>query len=110
MARTSTPTDIARITERIRQERETFDQRQRQDSRWFVLKLVIGYSSVLLLAIILIFSIYVLTNYKNYSSTVVTSAGVALFVDILGVLASIWKIVLDQSPITKLEPITSIDE
>ena len=67
---------IERAAERIRQERETFDQLKEQDRKWFLLKLVMGFSSVLLLGIVLSVSTVILLNSNNYQSSVVISAGI----------------------------------
>jgi len=106
MIKELTPIDIERAAERIRQEKETFDQRKRQDSNWFILKLVMGFFSVIMLAAILIVAAYILLNNNKFPTTVVASAGVALFVDIIGLIISVWKIVLNPNSITKLEPVT----
>ena len=105
-----TPIEIEKAGERIRQERETFDQRKRQDSQWFVLKLIMGFFAVILLAAVLCLSFYILLNNEKFSNSVVASAGVALFVDILGLIVSVWKIVLNPTSITKLEPVTKDDD
>lgn len=97
--------DIERASERIRQERETFDQRKKQDSQWFILKLIMGFTSILLLAVVLVISAFVLLNHEVFPKSVVGYAGVALFVDILGVIISVWKIVLNPNSITKLDPV-----
>lgn len=110
MAKVLTPIDIERAAERIRQEKETFDQRKRQDSQWFILKLVMGFFAVVLLAAVLIISTYILINNKSFPASVVTAAGAALFVDILGLIISVWKIVLNPNSITKLDPVTRIEE
>lgn len=109
MVKNLTPIEIERAAEKIRQERETFNQRKKQDSQWFILKLVMGFVSIILLAAVLFIATYILFNNKQYPTSVVTSAGVALFVDILGLIISIWKIVLNPNSITKLEPITKND-
>ena len=100
------PIDYERAAENLRQERETFDQRKRQDSRWFLLRLTMGYCSIVLLASIMVFSAWVLLNAKDFSPAVVTSAGAALFVDVLGLLVSVWKIALNPNFATKLGPVT----
>lgn len=109
MAKNLTPIEIERASERIRQERETFDQRKKQDSQWFILKLVMGFASIILLATVLFIATYILFNNEQYPISVVTSAGGALFVDILGLIISIWKIVLNPNSITKLDPVTKND-
>jgi len=106
MADKITPIDIERAAERVRQEKETFDQRKQQDKLWFILKLIMGFFSIILLAGIAIVATYILLNNKDFSTSVVKSAGVALFVDILGLLISVWKIVLNPNSVTKLEPVT----
>ena len=107
MAITQFDTEIAR--ERLRQEQETFNQRKRQDRQWFVLKLVMGFFAVILLATVLVISFYILINNDKFPAAVVISAGGALFVDILGLIISVWKIVLNPNSITKLEPVTKLE-
>jgi hypothetical protein len=93
--------------ERIRQESETFNQLKKHDRQWFVLRLVMGYSAIILLAVILIISSTIIFNYKNFPTSVVTSCGIALFVDILGLIITVWKVVLNPNFTTKLVPITA---
>jgi len=107
---TITQIDIKKEEEKLRQESETFDQRKKQDKQWFVLKLVMGFFAVILLAAVLVISFYILLNNDKFPLEVVISAGGALFVDILGLIISVWKIVLNPNSITKLEPVTKIDE
>ena len=106
MAKSLSPIDIEIANESIRQQRETFDQRKQQDSNWFILQLAMGISAIIFLGAVLVFSIIIIANYDKYTPTIVTTACTAFFVDILGVLGAIWKIVLNTNPVTKLEPIT----
>ena len=99
-----------RATERIRQEKETFNQRKVQDNQWFLLKLVMGFFAVLLLATILVISTYILIRNNQFPHSVVISAGAALFIDILALVISVWKIVLNPNSMTKLEPITGQED
>lgn len=99
----------ARITkgaERLRQQQETFDQRKTHDSRWFLLKLLMGYSAIVLLVSILVISCLIIFNYDNYPESIVNWATPALFVDILGLIFTVWKVVLNPTQTTKLEPVT----
>lgn len=96
---------LLRLEERLRQERETFDQRKEQESRWFSLRLRMGYLAIVMLPAIAVVSAFILLNHINFDGAVVTSAGAALFVDILGLIASVWKVVLNPGSVTKLEPI-----
>lgn len=102
----TTPIQIERAMEQLRQEREVFDQRKIQEARWFVLRLIMGYSSVLLLFAIMIISAFVLFNSQKFPEFAVKSAGVALFTDVLGLLIGVWKIVLKPDFVTKLTPET----
>jgi fucose 4-O-acetylase-like acetyltransferase len=110
MAKELTPIDIERAAERIRQEKETFDQRKKQDSLWFVLKLVMGFFSVIMLAVILVIAAYILINNEKFPLSVNAAAVAALFVDMLGLIISVWKIVLNPNSTTKLEPVIKQNE
>lgn len=94
--------------ERLRQERETFDQHRTHQNRWFLLRLTMGYMSVVLLPSILVVSTYILLNHTRFPAGVVTAAGGALFVDALGLVASVWKIVLNRGFMSKLAPVTTV--
>lgn len=102
--------NLERIKERLRQERETFDQHKAHENRWFLLRLVMGYFSVALLLSVIAISSYILLNNKIFSNTVITIAGAALFTDTLGLVISIWKVVFNPNFMTKLAPITQLEE
>lgn len=95
---------LLREQELLRQQRETFDQRKRQDSRWFLLKLVMGWTSVVLLPGIGFICGYVIFNHAEFTSTTITAATAALFVDTLGLIMSVWRLVLGKGP-DPLQPI-----
>lgn len=103
-----TPVVVARATEQLRQERETFDQAKQHEGRWFVLRLVMGYSAVLLLGAIMAVASYVLFNSASFPASVVTASGAALFVDVLGLLIAVWKIALNPNFYARLAPVTRI--
>ena len=103
------PVVFERAMESLRQERETFDQHKAHENRWFLLRLVRGYSSVVLLAAIMILCAYILCRSKEFSTSVVASAGAALFGDVLGLLVGVWKVALNPSFVTRLSPVTSED-
>jgi len=101
---------IQNAMERLRQEKETFDQRQRQEDKWFLLRIVMGYTAVILLPSVAAISGYIIIDSNIYSVTTVAAAAAALFVDVLGLLSAIWKVVLNQESVTKLSPVTeSVD-
>ena len=102
---TITASALLRIEERLRQERETFDQRKEQEAKWFSLRLRMGYTAAFMLPGVAIVACYILLNSASFNVTVVTSAGAALFADVLGLIAAVWKVVLNPGSVTRLEPI-----
>ncbi|HAT1514764.1 TPA: hypothetical protein I8W54_003135 [Morganella morganii] len=100
------PVIVERAAEQLRQERETFDQAKKHDQWWFVLRLVMGGASVVLLISVMVISAYILFNTIYFPTTVVNAAGIALFVDVLGMLIGVWKIALNPSSTSKLQPTT----
>jgi hypothetical protein len=101
-----TPIKIERAMEQLRQEREVFDQRKKQEARWFILRLIMGYASIaLLFAVILICSL-VLFGGPKFPEFTVKAAGAALFADVVGLLISVWKVVLKPDFMSKLVPET----
>eukprot|EP00998_Keelungia_sp_KM082_P010391 NODE_6589_length_630_cov_7.045726_g6566_i0.p1 GENE.NODE_6589_length_630_cov_7.045726_g6566_i0~~NODE_6589_length_630_cov_7.045726_g6566_i0.p1 ORF type:complete len:131 (-),score=5.39 NODE_6589_length_630_cov_7.045726_g6566_i0:119-511(-) len=101
----ATAAALLRIEERLRQERETFDQRKEQEAKWFSLRLLMGYIAALTLPGVGVVAGYILINSNLFGDAVVTSAGAALFVDVLGLIAAVWKVVLNTGSVTRLEPI-----
>jgi hypothetical protein len=95
---------LTKAAERLRQQQETFNQKKRHDSRWFWLKLIMGYSAIFLLLTILIISCNIIYKYKEFPETIVNWAAPALFTDILGLVFTVWKVVLNPNISTKLEP------
>ncbi len=100
------PVAIERATEQLRQERETFNQAKHHEGRWFILRLVMGYSAVVLLAAVMVVASYILFSAAAFPAGVVTAAGAALFVDVLGLLVAVWKIALNPDFHAKLTPVT----
>ncbi len=101
-----TTIDLQRALEATRQERETFELRKKHEERWFLLRFVMGWVSVALIIGIMVVSCLILVNSPVYSDKVVIGALIALFVDILGLAIAVWRIVLNPSFVTRLEPIT----
>lgn len=101
-----TPIKIERAMEQLRQEREVFNQRKEQEARWFILRITMGYTSVILLFAVIIVSAFILFNSAQFPDFAVKSAGAALFADVVGLLIGVWKIVLKPDFMTKLSPET----
>lgn len=89
--------------EELRQVREKFDQEMWQKACWFHLRLAMGYFSVITLLGIAAVASYILLNSKGFNAAVVSSAGAALFVDVLGLIVSVWKVVINSEASRKLE-------
>lgn len=104
-----TPIRIERAMEQLRQEREVFDQRKSQESRWFFLRLTMGYASVALLVAIIVLSSFILFSSGQFPEFTVKAAGAALFADVVGLLIGVWKIVLNPNFMSKLQPETNED-
>ncbi len=100
-----TATEFLRLEERIRQEQETFNLRKEHEERWFNLRLRMGYMAVLVLPFILLVCSTIIYNHESLPPSVVTLASSALLVDVLGLLISVWKLILNPSSINKTEPI-----
>lgn len=96
--------------QRLQQEYEVFQQYKQQESQWFRLRLVMGYSSIVLLSIVMTICIHILLNHKLFPNLVLSSAGAALFVDLLGLLIAVWKIVFSSDFTNKLSPTTISDQ
>ncbi|MGH1363864.1 MAG: hypothetical protein ACRBF0_09930 [Calditrichia bacterium] len=101
---------LERAMEQLRQEQEIFSLRILQDSRWFILRLIMGYSSVFLLFAVLLLCTYILFNKEFFPESVVISAGATLLADVIGLLLGVWKIVLKPDFMTKLTPETKIND
>jgi len=97
---------IANAEERLRQERETFDQRKEQDAHYFKLRMVMGWIAVVLLPAIGLTCGWIIFHNHEFSAATVTVATSALFVDAFGLVISIWKVVMGSGPRT-LEPVTT---
>ena len=100
-----TPINIRRALERLRQERETFDQRQRQDARWFQLRMTMGGLAVLIIPTLIVICVVFISD-PHQSAAVKSLAASALLVDILGLVAAVWKVVLNPASLTQLSPVT----
>ena len=78
------PTKILRTEERLRQERETFDQTKLHTARWFNLRLCMGYIAACLLPTVAVACGYILFQHEVFPTSVVVSAGGTVIVDVLG--------------------------
>jgi hypothetical protein len=97
---------LASEQEYLRQVRETFDQRKKQDGRWNALRLVMGWIAVALLPGVAITSGWIIFHNRDFTAATVTVATSALLVDAVGLVISVWRIVLGSGPVA-LGPVAS---
>ena len=97
---------LANEEEYLRQVRETFDQRKMQDGRWNVLRLVMGWIAVALLPGVAVTSGWIIFHHTKFTVPTVTVATSTLLVDTVGLVVSVWRIVLGTGP-TALEPVAT---
>lgn len=102
-----TTAKLLRLEEQIRQEQETFNLRKGHEERWFNLRLRMGYMAVIVLPLFFIVCSFIIYNHNNFPPSVVTLSASALLVDVLGLIVSVWKLVLNPSSISKTEPIST---
>jgi len=100
------PIEFARAEEQLRQERETFEHQKAQSARWFLLRLSVGYTSVAALVMVLGVCVYILMRTDTFPASVVAAAGATLFGDVVGLVATIWKVVLSSGTVASLTPTT----
>lgn len=103
------PIEYARAEEQLRQERETFEQQKSHAARWFLLRLSVGYTSVAALIIVLAICVYILFRNDSFPTSVTTAAGATLFGDVLGLVGTIWKVVLSPGTVAALSPVTGAE-
>ncbi len=89
---------LARAEERLRQERELFDQKKAQDRKMFVLKLTMGWTAVALLVAICAFAGYIILNNHDFNGATVATASSALLVEALGLAGAIWRGTFGRTP------------
>ena len=105
------PARVELTMEYLRQAELAFQHQKNQATLWFRLRLIVGYSSIILLSLTLMICTVILFGHQDYPEFVVNGATAALFLDILGVFLTIWKILLPpESGSARLEPVISIPD
>ena len=97
-----------RRLERLRQEREAFDQAKEQAAQWSLLRLRMGYTGIAILLGVALVCGYIVLNPAGYSSTITTLAATTMLVDIVSLAVSIFKLVLQQGNAARLKPVTIV--
>ncbi len=86
----------AERAERLRQHTLAFDQWHRHRERWFTLRFVMGWVSVVTLPIVCFIAGVVILNYEQFGAKAVTAASGALLTAV-GLLAAAWRQILSAS-------------
>lgn len=95
-----------RASERLRQERETFDAIKREDRSWFQLRLIMGYACIALLFGIAAVSSAIILTPDNHAREIVAMAGTALLIEVLGLVVWIGKTAFTAGATSRLRPMT----
>lgn len=91
--------------EQLRQERESFDHEKKRAEGWLRLQVVMAYTVTTLLVIVLAFSLYVIAHHESFPASAVAASSGACFVDVLGALIALCRGILPHaSPGTELRP------
>lgn len=96
---------LAQLNERLRQERETFDQKKDKDRRSFRLRMTMGWIACVMLPVIAAASILVLLFRESFPAPTVTISSATLLAEVVGCFVAIWKTFAGKSP-ELLEPVT----
>jgi hypothetical protein len=99
---------IARATEQIRQEQETFDQLKSQDRLWFRLRISLGMLAAILIPSVFVASLVMVWS-KSVPDDVRLAAATALVADVLALGATVWKVVLAPGSTDRLSPVTVVE-
>jgi hypothetical protein len=97
---------LARASELLRQQAETFDQRKAQDRRWHIQRLAMGWMSCIALPMIGFVCGWIIFSQEDFSGGTVTVATTTLFVDTIGLVGFVWRGVFGKGP-EPLTPVTS---
>lgn len=83
-----------RATERLRQERETFDQLKAHDALWFKLRLATGSVAIVALLVVLVVMANVVMHPTVYSGAAIILAAIGILADIAGLAGTVFLLVL----------------
>lgn len=98
-----------KVTQRLRQEQATFDQKRVQDARWFVLRMAMGILAMLVIPAMIVICVLIIFN-PHQEVTVKVLAASTLLVDILGLMGAVWRVILNPASVSQLAPVTAAYE
>jgi uncharacterized membrane protein len=95
----------ARAEEQLRQEREAFEENKRQIQSWARLRLVMGWTALVLLVVLCAISIFVIALHDAFPASAITAAAGTVFLQTLALVVAVWRLVLGTGP-KPLAPLT----
>jgi len=98
-----------KTAQRLEQEQATFEQKKLQDARWFVLRMAMGILAMLVIPATIVICVLIISD-PHQDATVKRFAASALLVDILGLMGSVWRVILNPASVSQLAPVTAADE
>lgn len=99
---------LAREEEQLRQEVLAFNQLAKKDLLWFYLRLVVGGASVALLIAVVVICCYIFFNAQRFPDFIQKAAAGAFFGDVVGLLALVWKVIINPAETKVLAPVTKV--
>lgn len=99
--------ELAQLEERLRQQRETFDQRKRQDQWFFYLRIIVSGVAIVAFIAICAFAGFIVLNTGDFSTGTVAVAASALLVEAIGLVGGILKVIMGNG-FKELEPTTPL--
>lgn len=96
-----------RVSERLRQQRETFDQLKAHDAFWFKLRLATGLVAIIAQLVVLFVAARVVLTPSQYSEIAIILAAVVILADIAGLAGTVLLLVLRDGS-GHLRPIVGI--
>ena len=92
--------------EALRQEQEAFELNRAQAAQWFMLRLILAYSSLVLAIGIGAILTFIVFAADRFSPLTVAAAAAGLCVDLLGACLAVWKLVLGPGSMIPLMPVS----
>lgn len=96
---------LADAAEHLRQKRESFDQQKKHDALHFYLKFAMGCVAVVMFPAIFFVCTEILFNYEEFEPAIVSSAAGAFFVDVVGLVVTVWKVVISSEAPQPIRPL-----
>jgi len=98
--------DIKAFKQALEQEKICFEENKKHFIRWNILKLIMGYSALLILICVIFICGFIIINHSNFTEKVLIFSVSVLLLDLVLLMITIYKIVLKNNNIDDFKPIT----